>query len=160
MGGTLGRRTGRLMAAVLYPARHCVWLNWPSRGSSRDFYEASLAIVSNRPESWTKPCKTSLLCPVLFGGSGLAIFPSRGSLSDPGRVRQRYACSFDVPSCLDFERKPPHTYSTGNALPAVNVALHRPAKAAASAWYHATASVAESTARTFRTVPLAHLGSP
>ncbi|CAN8028942.1 unnamed protein product, partial [Ixodes persulcatus] len=33
MGGTLGHCTGRLMDAVLYPARHCVWLNWPSRGS-------------------------------------------------------------------------------------------------------------------------------
>ncbi|CAN7949828.1 unnamed protein product [Ixodes pacificus] len=46
MGGTLGHCTGRLMDAVLCPARHCVWLNWPSSGSLHDFYEASLAIVS------------------------------------------------------------------------------------------------------------------
>ncbi|CAN7976920.1 unnamed protein product [Ixodes persulcatus] len=46
LGGTLGHCTGRLMDAVLYPAQHCVWLNWPSRGSLHDFYEASLAIVS------------------------------------------------------------------------------------------------------------------
>ncbi|KAG0422810.1 hypothetical protein HPB47_001391, partial [Ixodes persulcatus] len=45
-GRDLGHCTGRLMDAVLYPARHCVWLNWPSRGSLHDFYEASLAICS------------------------------------------------------------------------------------------------------------------
>ncbi|KAM7307127.1 uncharacterized protein ISCGN_010763 [Ixodes scapularis] len=77
-GGTLDHCT---VDAVLYPARHCVWLKWPSRGSLHDFYEAPLAIVSNRPESRTEPCKTSLLCPLLSGRSGLAIFPSRGSLS-------------------------------------------------------------------------------
>ncbi|CAN7980670.1 unnamed protein product [Ixodes pacificus] len=38
MGGTLGHCTGRLMDAVLYPARHCVLLNWPSRGASHCKY--------------------------------------------------------------------------------------------------------------------------
>lgn len=42
-GQALSHRTGWLTDAVLYPARHCVWLNWPSRGLLHDFYEASLA---------------------------------------------------------------------------------------------------------------------
>ncbi|XP_040357273.1 uncharacterized protein LOC115315264 [Ixodes scapularis] len=57
-GGTLDHCT---VDAVLYPARHCVWLKWPSRGSLHDFYEAPLAIASNRPESWIKPCKMEVL---------------------------------------------------------------------------------------------------
>ncbi|XP_040064177.1 uncharacterized protein LOC115319206 isoform X1 [Ixodes scapularis] len=79
-GQARSHRTGWLTGVVLYSARHCVWLNRPSRGSLHDLYEASLAIVSNRPDSWAKPFKTALLGPVLFGGSDLAIFPSRGFL--------------------------------------------------------------------------------
>ncbi|XP_040066031.1 uncharacterized protein LOC120839732 [Ixodes scapularis] len=79
-GQARSHRTGWLTGVVLYSPRHCVWLNRPSRGSLHDLYEASLAIVSNRPDSWAKPFKTALLGPVLFGGSDLAIFPSRGFL--------------------------------------------------------------------------------
>ncbi|XP_042145349.1 uncharacterized protein LOC120840839 isoform X1 [Ixodes scapularis] len=55
-GGTLDHCT---MDAVLYPARHCVWLKWPSRGSLHDFYEAPLAIVST---FWTLMSGDVLLC--------------------------------------------------------------------------------------------------
>ncbi|KAM7310643.1 uncharacterized protein ISCGN_007551 [Ixodes scapularis] len=88
-GQARSHRTGWLTGVVLYSARHCVWLNRPSRGSLHDLYEASLAIVSNRPDSWAKPFKTALLGPVLFGGSDLAIFPSRGFLLIVESEKQR-----------------------------------------------------------------------
>ncbi|KAM7282559.1 uncharacterized protein ISCGN_002706 [Ixodes scapularis] len=45
-GQARSHRTGWLTGVVLYSARHCVWLNRPSRGSLHDLYEASLAIVA------------------------------------------------------------------------------------------------------------------
>ncbi|KAM7306183.1 uncharacterized protein ISCGN_009923 [Ixodes scapularis] len=58
-GQARSHRTGWLTGVVLYSARHCVWLNRPSRGSLHDLYEASLAIVSI---FWTLVSGDVLLC--------------------------------------------------------------------------------------------------